>query len=172
MDARTGRRQKRISRMQEKRAARDVGGQTQANSGATRLGGGGDVRVAGDTRIECKYTESCSFTLRLGELLKLRKEAIGALEQPVFQFQFRSIHGGAYATYAVIPATVVMGYAPDKLTTSRQMNFHETDLNQFFWVDKNPTMHIAFFEKKTQKVWHFDLMMWDTYLKTREEANA
>lgn len=172
MDARTGRRQKRISKMQEKKAAADVGGQTQANSGATRLGGGGDVRVAGDTRIECKYTESCSFTLRLGELMKLRKEAISALEQPVFQFQFRSPMGGAYATYAVIPSSEVVGFVPDKITTSRQMNFHEMDLNQFFWVDKHPIMYVAFHDKKTQATSRFYIMMWDTYLKKREEANA
>ena len=102
MDARQSRRGKRISLQQEKQAATDLGGRTMAASGATRLGGGGDVRVLGKTRLECKFTEKSSYALKYEELKKIRRQAIKALESPVFQFAFRHTSGRLRA-YAVIP---------------------------------------------------------------------
>jgi hypothetical protein len=86
MDARRSAMQKRISRKQEKKAAEDLGGRTQAASGAARFGGG-DVRAPG-YRIECKYTEKPYYILKLSELEKLQKQAYGSLEQPVMQLAF------------------------------------------------------------------------------------
>lgn len=102
MDARQSRRGKRISLQQEKRAAEELGGRTMAASGATRLGGGGDVRVLGHTRLECKFTEKSSYSLKYEELKKIRRQAMKALESPVFQFAFRHTTGRLRA-YAVIP---------------------------------------------------------------------
>lgn len=102
MDARQSKRGKRISLRQEKQAAADLGGTTMAASGATRLGGGGDVRVMGNTRLECKFTEKGSYTLKYEELRKIRRQAMKVLEQPVFQFAFRHPSGRLRA-YAVIP---------------------------------------------------------------------
>lgn len=164
MDARTSRRQKRISKRQEEKAAADLGGRTQANSGATRLGGGGDVRVLGQTRVECKYTENCSYTLKLSELLKLRKQAQKALEEPVFQIQYRGASGAVYFTYAVVPPSGARGI--NHTTTNKQMNFHETDMNLFF--SENKVMRINFIEKTTQKRHTFDIMKWADYLESRE----
>lgn len=73
-----------------------------AASGATRLGGGGDVRVMGNTRLECKFTEKGSYTLRFIELQKVRKQAFKTLENPVLQFAFRH-PSGRLTSYAVIP---------------------------------------------------------------------
>lgn len=102
MDARQSRRGKRISLQQEKQAAADIGGRTMAASGATRLGGGGDVRILGRTRLECKFTEKSSYALKYEELKKIRRQAMKALENPVFQFAFRHTTG-RLRSYAVIP---------------------------------------------------------------------
>lgn len=72
-----------------------------AASGATRMGGGADVRVLGTTRLECKVTEKSSYTIKLAELMKVFKQAIRALEQPVLQFAFRHTTG-RMKKYAVI----------------------------------------------------------------------
>lgn len=88
MDAFRSSRQRRESRSQEKRVARELGGRTQAASGATRLGGGADVRAPG-FRIECKYTEKDTYTLKLADLNKLKSQAVKTLEQPVMQIEFR-----------------------------------------------------------------------------------
>ncbi len=102
MNARQSRRGKRISLQQEKQAASDIGGRTMAASGATRLGGGGDVRVLGHTRLECKFTEKSNYVLKYEELKKIRRQAMKVLENPVFQFAFRHTTGRLRA-YAVIP---------------------------------------------------------------------
>jgi hypothetical protein len=102
MDARQSRRGKRISLQQEKSAAADLGGRTTAGSGAAKFSGGADVRVMGKTRLECKFTEKDTYTLRFVELQKVRKQAMKALEKPVLQFAFRN-RTGRMAKYAVIP---------------------------------------------------------------------
>lgn len=101
MDARQSRRGKRISLQQEKSTAADLGGRTTTGSGAAKFSGGGDVRVMGKTRVECKYTEKDTYNLKFKELEKLRKQAIKHLEYPVFQFAFRET-SGRFTRYAVI----------------------------------------------------------------------
>ena len=92
---------RRNSQKQEQQAAADIGGRIQTNSGALRLGGGADVRLMGKVRIECKVTSKPTYTLKLKELLKLRKQSIETLEYPVFQFAFKGYNG--MAKFAVIP---------------------------------------------------------------------
>ena len=101
MDARRRRSIKKTSLRQERQTAADVGGRTQANSGAVRMGGGADVRAPGTLRIECKFTEKDRYVLKLVELEKLRKQAIKTLEFPVFQFAY-SFHN-SLTKYAVTP---------------------------------------------------------------------
>ena len=102
MDARTGRRQKKISTRQERRAAEDVGGRTQPASGALPEAGG-DVRKRGELRIECKYTDNDFYVLELATLEKVKLQAIkGGLEAPVLQIGFRD-RFGRLDLYAVIP---------------------------------------------------------------------
>lgn len=88
MDARRRRGIKKTSLRQERQTAIEIGGRTQANSGAVRMGGGADVRGSG-LRIECKFTEKETYTLKFKELEKLRKQAIKTLETPIFQFAFK-----------------------------------------------------------------------------------
>jgi hypothetical protein len=87
VDAFRSSRQKKISRKQESSVAKDLGGRTQAASGATRLGGGADVRAPG-YRVECKYTEGYKYSLKRSELHKLKSQAARTLEQPVMQLAF------------------------------------------------------------------------------------
>lgn len=66
---------KRKSVLQERRTAADVGGREQPGSGAPEFYKG-DVRKAGELRIECKTTGSKAFPLKLAELEKIKGEAL------------------------------------------------------------------------------------------------
>lgn len=99
---------KKTSLQQESRMAKLVGGRTEANSGAAKFAGA-DVRKQGELRIECKFTESGSYRLKLSDLEKLRLQAIdGGLESPVFQIDFRNKKTGRSKSYVVIPLTDYM----------------------------------------------------------------
>lgn len=93
------------SKRQEKRAAQRVGGYTTAGSGSGNEKG--DVRAAGDTRIECKLTRRASFTLKLADLEKLEQEA-AADEDPVFEIEFQGVY--PHKRYAVIPGWLLDHY--------------------------------------------------------------
>lgn len=102
MDARTGRRQKKISGRQERETARDLGGRTMPASGALPESGG-DVRKMGELRVECKYTDKDHYVLELSILEKVKLQAIkGGLEAPVLQLGFRDQYG-RLDNYAILP---------------------------------------------------------------------
>jgi hypothetical protein len=86
------------SRQQEKRAAKRIGGRVTAASGATREKG--DVRAAGDIRMECKLTRRKSFNLKLAELEKLGRETAPG-EDPVFEIEFQGVY--PHKRFVVIP---------------------------------------------------------------------
>lgn len=92
MDTFRSARQKKISQKQEKAVAKEMGGRTQAASGATRMGGGADVRAPG-YRIECKYTEKSVYGIKKSDLHKLKEQAARTLEQPVMQLAFVDTRG-------------------------------------------------------------------------------
>lgn len=102
MNAADNKRIRRTSRNQEKQVAKDLGGKVQVNSGAVRLGGGSDVRVQGKFRVECKFTNKESYTLKLLELEKLKKQANSTLEYPIFQFSLKDNLGKLGDKYAAI----------------------------------------------------------------------
>lgn len=78
----------RRSRLQEKRAARDVGGATQAGSGSSSFAKG-DFRKIGNIRGECKFTRSDTYILKKEDLEKIQLEALkGGLEDWVMQVEF------------------------------------------------------------------------------------
>lgn len=104
MDKFQSSRQKRISQQQEKNAAKDIGGRLTAGSGAAKFSGGGDVRKAGELRIECKYTEKDYFVLEHKVLKKIQMEALkGGLETPVLQLTFVAKHTGVHTSFAILP---------------------------------------------------------------------
>ena len=160
-----GTRQKRLSGDQEERTASDIGGRTQANSGATRLGGGGDVR-GGSYRIECKFTEKDEYVLRFPELEKLRKQAFQTLEVPVFQFAFRA-RNGKLDSYAAIKwqggedkRQVILWEGGKTFTLAQE------DLRNYLLSDQR--IHVRFWVDGTQE--SFEVMRWDDFLATREAA--
>lgn len=78
--------QKKRSREQELEIAEELGGQMQRASGALS-GSKGDIRKKGVVRVEAKYTEAGSYSLRLEELHKISSECHGT-EKPVFVVDF------------------------------------------------------------------------------------
>lgn len=105
MDARTSRQQKRISQRQEQQVADALDGRTQPASGATRLGGGSDVRSE-EHAVECKYTNKKQYSLKQADLLKIRKTALQrGLLRPVMAIDFPNAVNphGLPDRYVVIP---------------------------------------------------------------------
>ena len=83
----TAKRIRRISRIQEQKLAKIVGGRVQPGSGAVP-GYKGDVRLRGRFRIEAKFTTKKSYTLKLQDLLKIQSEC-NSSERPVFVVEFK-----------------------------------------------------------------------------------
>ena len=103
------------SQRQEKRAAKRIGGRVTAASGA--VGVKGDVRLLGDTRMECKFTRAQSFNLKLAELEKLEREASG--EDPVFEIEFQGVY--PHKRYVVLP-----GWLYDRIReTNEERDTHD-----------------------------------------------
>jgi hypothetical protein len=193
MDARTGRRQKRISKRQEEKTAAELGGRTQANSGATPMGGGGDVRVRGQYRVECKFTEGSSYVLKLSELDKLKKQANSVAEIPVFQFEFRTPgHPRARASYAVTFGDHAPDWAPFKSiqTFAGSVKFGEKDLQEVFsqvvtlgvpvnggeilHETRNDCVQLMFLKDDRRGCWakSFRIRPWEAFLKEQGEQDA
>lgn len=178
MNARQSRRGKRLSKQQEQRAAADLGGRTMAASGATRLGGGADVRVMGKTRLECKVTEKDIYTLRFIELQKVRKQAIRVLESPVLQFAFRHTSGRMTA-YAVVP-WVVGDQQKDNdhnwYTTNSSIGLTQNELEKALFTGR---IMFTFMGAGKEQMFErmFEILRWHDYvektaLMCREEPDA
>lgn len=169
MDARQSRRGKRISLQQEKRAAADLGGRTMAASGATRMGGGADVRVMGKIRLECKFTEKDVYVLKESELAKLRKQATKALEYPVFQFAYRD-PSGRLEQFAVIGWDEKQPPVTEWETEKKSMSFERTYLrNAIGHGLLRIVFHVRGVDKLKSK--YYRVMTWDEYLE-RQGQNA
>ena len=82
----TFRAQKKRSREQELEIAEELGAKMQKGSGSIS-GSKGDVRKKGEVRVEAKYTEAASYSLRLEDLHKILSECHGT-ERPVFVVDF------------------------------------------------------------------------------------
>lgn len=169
MDKFQSSRQKRLSLRQEKHAAQDVGGHTTAGSGAAKTSGGGDVRVAGKLRIECKYTEKDFFVLELAVMKKIQMEALrGGMEQPVLQLTFVAKHTGAETSFAIRPhiphATETEVLAE---TDRKRVRLHKDEMLKLILSDHET--HIIF--KKDGRKHVFDVLLWHAFLKTLEEED-
>lgn len=169
MDARTSRRQKRLSKQQEASIAHQVSGRTQANSGATRLGGGGDVRGNG-LRIECKYTENQTYNLSYKDLEKVRKQAIKTLEWPVFLFGFRDARG-SLETYCVIQwrTDVKEGKPFDIDTDSQRISLYK-DFLRVALVSEGQRLRLTF--RRNAVGWQYEVIRWAdflVFLKSQQE---
>ena len=112
-------RRRKLSNKQEQKATKELGLKMSPASGATMFGGG-DGRLAGKIRLECKFTEADFYILKLEDLLKLRKQAIkGGLEKPIFQIEFKGKFKSKYA--------VVEDYTLEEMSLE---TWRETDKKQ------------------------------------------
>ena len=97
----------RRSKLQEKRAARDVGGRAQKGSGSSEFAKG-DFRRVGNVRGECKHTVKKTYILKEEELKKIQMEALrGGFEDWVMQVEFvRAL--GQSTKFAVVDCKMFM----------------------------------------------------------------
>ena len=159
-----------ISNTQERRTARDIGGYTQAASGACRHGGGGDARACGKTRVECKFTEKNYYNLKLEVMVKFVDHARTALETPVLQLGFRNIYG-QMDLYAIMrwqdyacctgPAT-----ARECFVVSGQYKLTHEELLQL--LVHQSILKIVFDYSPAPK--SYAVIPWNDYLKLSQEA--
>lgn len=163
MDARQSRRGKRISKQQEQRAATDLGGRLTAGSGAAKFSGGADVRVMGKTKVECKVTEADSYTLKIIELEKLRKQANKHLESPVFQFAFRDGFG-RMSQFAVIPWDEWTSPTTVLETEAKSWTFQRHNLQL---LSRDDLLQVIFHVKEgnSLKSRYFRVMHWASFLE-------
>jgi hypothetical protein len=154
---------RKISGRQEKRVAAELGGKTQANSGATRLGGGGDVRVPGDTRVECKYTTKDRYVLKSSDLKKLREQAIrGGLEEPVFQIAFRDRLGNMHERFAVTPISrSSMNLREPICVEKKSITIYLANLR--YWTSNSHSIYLTFEGGE-----YYEIRLWSDYLAERE----
>jgi len=159
------RRNKRISKRQENQAAADLGGRTQANSGATRLGGGADVRELGNTRVECKFTSKSVYVLTYDDLEKLRVQAVKNLEEPVFQIAFQD-RLGRFDKYAIVPllslhADLTAFKDFERLAVEgKSIRIHQSYLQ----ANLGGARHLISFGRRPRQ---FEILTWDKFLERR-----
>lgn len=77
---------KRISKLQEARAATDYGGRTTPGSG-NQWHSKGDVKTS-DFLIECKTTTKLSYSLKAATWQKIRNEAVLEELYPLMEIEF------------------------------------------------------------------------------------
>lgn len=164
MDARQSRRGKRISLQQEKGTAADLGGKITAGSGAAKFSGGGDVRVMGKTRVECKYTENETYVLKIQELEKLKKQAQKHLEYPVFQFAFRET-SGRFTQYAVIPWNETEAPTVENEVFAKQISLSK-DLLTRMTSDSRWRVIFHVRGENSLKSKYYRLLRWDDFLES------
>lgn len=78
---------------QERRVAKDLGARQTIASGQTPIDKG-DVRSE-DVRVECKYTDAASFSLKEADLEKIAAATTGR-QMPLFYVEFRKKKRGYY----------------------------------------------------------------------------
>lgn len=148
-------RQKKLSKSQEKKAAADLGGTTVPASGALPTSKG-DVRVVGKYTVECKYTEADSYTLKLMELLKIRMEATRQGEDPIFQVEFKKNNK---ARYAIVPTKL----DPTVTTYGKNIVLRSSDL--FFGMKNSPILVIRFDRVPMIGFYTVAIYEWNSFLE-------
>lgn len=177
----------RRSRLQEKRAAQDVGGREQPGSGATKFAKG-DFRAALDVRGECKHTSNRTFILKLDDLMKIREEALlGHLEDPVMQVEFVG-QVGQSEKLAVLGWNSLMQLWKTKpaayiglVTVNHFQIGKQFILKLDEWIahkgkgQLTPAYRVTFNQPDDKEIPasnSFALIDWQTYLDLREAVNA
>lgn len=170
---------KKISTLQEKKATNELGMHMMPASGAT-LHGGGDGRLAGQLRLECKYTDKSEYILKLADIVKLRNQAIkGGLELPIFQIDFRG-----RTKFVVVPfeeSFIELNRDPDTLTSiySHERTSNEQIMLKYAMLMMKLSLfplilRITFKKAATSKLDFFGeidlaLFEWNDFLRIRGE---
>lgn len=165
MDARTSKRQKKISSKQEQRMAEDLGGRVMPASGAM-ANAKSDVRAFGVVRAEAKYTAKESYSLKLADLDKIINEA--GLESAVLQLCFVDRSNRPLATFAIFPAKSPFVAIKAELQSFKKSMLIGRD-RMSLWLMKKP-VHLVFSDFDKNR-W-FRVMDWKDYLTMMEELNA
>ncbi len=163
------RRQKRLSKNQEKQAAKDIGGTITPGSGSLAHSKG-DARLSGEYLIECKYTQADKYILKLDELLKIRGEAYKRGECPLFQVEFK---GENKAKYVFIPSQrTISGDIIRMCTRNKSVILDSKLMFERAFKDNNglPFIEIEFHGTNYEifKVFGYE---WNSYIKKKEEDN-
>lgn len=163
-------RQQRISRLQERRAAEDLGGKVQKGSGS-HWAAKGDVRQLGQIRVECKVTEAQVYRLRLADLLKIQKEALRGMDATwVFQVEFKGVLGNSFrlavcdrALWNEWGGNMVTQPTTKYTSTAKSFLLRRDELRQDGPVPLDWLVD--------GKVRHFAIVPWETYCAKREEVS-
>lgn len=154
------------SQLQEKRAAKDIGGRTVAGSGAAKFSGGGDVRKQGELRVECKFTEKSYYDLKYSDLVKIQTQALKAgMERPVMQVEFVS---GLCLKLAIEPAFIHADKAPFTRTTNKQVRLNKDEVYKALLGDG--FFQIVFVDNDMSKA--YTVRLWDDFVAELEEEEC
>lgn len=91
--------------VQEREAAKRLGGRTTPASGSLREKG--DVRVSGILRLECKATSKKSFSVTRDMVRKITEAGELSGELPAIEIEFLPLAGQFHGRVAVVPAYVL-----------------------------------------------------------------
>lgn len=148
---------RKLSNKQEEKVAEELGGKVMPASGALAHSKS-DVRVAGSMRIECKFTESDTYILKLADLVKIRNEAVKKFEMPVFQIEFKGNNKAKYAIVARTNEDIV-----PMITFNKSLTLHSGDL--FSMISKSsPVMGITFDRIPHSRKMDFVIYEWNDFL--------
>ena len=173
----------RRSKLQEKRAARDVGGFAQKGSGSSAFAKG-DFRSVGNVRGECKHTSKPVFILKEAELKKIQMEALkGGFEDWVMQVEFLGAVGQS-KKFAILDYKMFQTMWPYAAgiyhdTTKSQHSFLQIGKSFQFKVEdalKYAALHVmqlAFAEddesaKEVSRLKLYAIVPWQVYLDVRK----
>jgi len=161
---------KKISSRQEQKAAKELGGKVMPASGALDFSKS-DVRVPGELRLECKFTNADTYTLKLSDLIKIRNEAVRKFEAPVFQVEFKGKNKGSYA---IVPRDSIdleetpfdFFEIPVMTTYNKSITLYSGDLLSM--VGKaSPLIIIGFDRIPHAKKMEFAIYEWNDYIAKR-----
>lgn len=165
MDARISRQQKRISRRQEQRMARDIGGRTQPASGALP-NAKGDVRAMDFMRGEAKFTAKDHYILKKSDLDKIKEEA--GLEKSVLQLAFIGRDNKPTHLFAIYP---IEGTSPISSGDTRLQSWAKTvRVGRDFvalWLVKYEFMFLSFYDGVGNEH-RYKISYWQDYMDSLE----
>lgn len=172
MDQRT--RQKKLSLRQEKKANQELGSKMMPASGAL-LHGGGDGRLPGKIRLECKYTEADKYILKLDDLIKLRTQAVkGGLEEPIFQVEFKGTTKGKYAIVLAKDGNFKSSEGITVVQQVKQYPLHADILAKLSGGQADPLIRITFVNPPLAgfTTITYAIYEWNKFLKGRDDNRA